>query len=188
MELQRRRKLIFLGILLAGFLTGSILPELLYMGSGTYAGFFSLYSLHKFEGMAVDAGELFPYILNVRLKTLLFLWMSSFTAAGFLFHGIYAWWLAAAAGVLLSLFTLRDGQEGLLLFFCCLFPQWILYAAMWKREFMFLVRGTKEGENRSFFYRKELAGLGIMCGYCILGSLAEAFLGIWTMKIFLRIC
>lgn len=187
------RKLTVTLILLLGFLTGTALPELLRMGSGTYAGFLSIYGFQKYEARALSAVNLLPYIASVRLRTLLFLWMSSYTAAGLLFHLAYAWWLAASAGMLLALFMLRDGYEGILLFFCCLFPQWLLYGAMWQKEAGFLLRqwrrsgsGLTDGGGRMSMYRKDLADLSGMAGLCLLGCGAEAFLGTWTLKIFLK--
>ncbi len=189
MEQGYRRAAIIL-ILMVGFLAGTALPELLRMGTGTYAGFLSLYSFQKYKGKVASAVNLMPYITAGRLKTLLFLWMSSYTAAGLLFHLLYAWWLSASAGMLLSLFILRDGYEGILLFLCCLFPQWILYGAMWQREIEFLMRQWRQsnsGVARSAGgYRRELLELGKMIGLCLLGCGAEAFLGTWTLKIFLK--
>lgn len=179
--------------LMVGLLAGAALPELLRMGSGTYAGFLSLYSFQKYEQSAISAADILPYITAGRLKTLLFLWMSGYTAAGLLFHLVYAWWLVASAGMLLALFLLRDGYEGILLFLCCLFPQWLLYGAMWQREVQFLVRRWRRSvagptglESRAGEYRRDLADLAGMVGLCLLGCGAEAFLGTWTLKIFLK--
>lgn len=179
-------------VLLLGFFSGTAVPELLRMGTGTYAGFLSLYSFRKYEEGVVSAARILPYIAAGRLKTLLFLWMSSYTTAGLLFHFAYAWWLAASAGMLLSLFILRDGYEGLLLFFCCLFPQWILYGTMWQREIAFLLRqwrrgGTETGNRMlAALYSRDLMELGSMVALCLLGCAAETFLGTWTLKIFLQ--
>lgn len=215
MREQRRRQLLILFILLTGFFVGSALPELLHMGTGSYAGFFSLYSFQKYEIAEVAPWRIFPYVLSIRMQTLLFLWMSSFTAVGFLFHAAYIWWLAAAAGMLLALFTLRDGYEGLLFFSCCIFPQWIVYVAMWKREVQFLFRKSglqtwdtsmdehqenfphpeekyvdylpRESRRLRFHHPRDLADLAAMMGLCLLGCFAESFLGTWTLKIFLQI-
>ncbi len=190
---NRYQKLAVALLLLLGFLFGTALPELLRMGTGTYAGFLSLYGLQKYKERAVSAVNVLPYIAAGRLRTLLFLWMSSYTAAGFLFHLAYAWWLAASAGMLLAVFMLRDGHEGLLLFFCCLFPQWLLYGAMWQKEVAFLLRqwrgsdlGLADSRGRGSMYRRDLSELAGMVGLCLLGCGAEAFLGTWTLKIFLK--
>lgn len=190
---NRYQKATVILLLLAGFLAGTALPEFLRMGTGSYAGFLSLYGLQKYKERAVSAVNVLPYIAAGRLRTLLFLWMSSYTAAGLLFHLVYAWWLAASAGMLLSVFMLRNGYEGILLFFCCLFPQWLLYGAMWQREIGFLLtqwrRGSftpVDGRGRISAYRKDLADLAGMVGLCLLGCSAEAFLGNWTLRIFLQ--
>lgn len=188
----RRRWLLVIFILLTGFLAGTAAPELFRMGTGDYAGLASRYGFQKYQGSMVLAEKLLPYIVSLRLRTLLFLWMSSFTAAGIFFHLAYAWWLAASAGLLVSLFVLRDGYDGFILFVCCLMPQWILYAAMWKQEGAFLLRCMKRkrgGEmgNTAALQRRELLELGKMMGLCVLGCAVEAFLGRWTLKIFLKI-
>lgn len=192
MNNTRRRWILISFILLTGFLAGTAAPELFRMGTGDYTGLVSRYGFQKFQGSTVPAGSVLPYILSLRLKTLLFLWMSSFTAAGLLFHLIYAWWLAASAGLLISLFVLRDGYDGFILFACCLLPQWILYGTMWKYEGAFLFRcmrrksGTENGSPGTL-YRGDLLELGKMIGLCVLGCVMEAFLGKWTLKIFLKI-
>lgn len=180
-------------VLLSGFLAGTALPELFRMGTGDYAGFMSLYSFRKYgESAAAPAARLLPYIVSGRIQTLLFLWMSSYTAAGLLFHLVYAWWLAASAGMLLALFLLRGGYEGILLFLCCLFPQWLLYGSVWQREFHALFRrrrysGAGNAAGMLSERRRDLRELAGMAGLCLLGCCAEAFLGMWTLRVFLQL-
>ncbi|WP_283680940.1 hypothetical protein [Parablautia sp. Marseille-Q6255] len=208
MEAERRRITLLIFTALAGLLAGSAIPELFRMGTGDYSGLLSLYSLGKYEATEVAAARLFPYIVSVRVPVLLFLWMSCYTPAGFLFHLGYIWWLSASAGMLLSVFLIRDGYEGLLLFGCCLFPQWIIYASMWRRELQVLLRhfDQRGGGSRPWAslpasaaesysgkiltvmqgsVRRELSEFFVLLGNCFLGCAAEAFLGIWTLKIYL---
>lgn len=192
MNNTRRRWILVSFILLTGFLAGTAAPELFRMGTGDYAGLASRYGFQKYQGSMVPAGNVLPYILSLRLRTLLFLWMSSFTAAGLLFHLAYAWWLAASAGLLVSLFVLREGYDGFILFACCLMPQWILYGAVWKQEGAFLLRCMKQRKDGGMgsvgtLRRRELLELGKMMGFCTAGCFMEAFLGRWTLKIFLKI-
>lgn len=179
-------------VVLSGFLAGTLVPELFRMGTGDYAGLLSLYSLGKYESIHVSPEQVLPYIVSVRMKTLLFLWMSCYTSVGMLFHLGYAWWLASSAGLLLSLFMLRDGYGGILLFFCCVFPQWLVYLSMWKQELLFLL--GRSGRSSQLLLggavpsrRSEIAGLGKMASLCLIGCAVEAFLGTWTLKIFLQI-
>lgn len=188
----RQKMVLVVFVVLSGFLIGTLVPELFRMGTGTYAGLLSLYSLGKYESITVSPEKVLPYIISVRMKTLLFLWMSCYTSAGMLFHLGYAWWLAASAGLLLSLFMLRDGYGGLLLFFCCVFPQWIVYASVWKQELLFLFRqGSRSSQlqmgSMVSSRRNEIAGLAKMAALCLAGCAVEAFLGTWTLKIFLQI-
>lgn len=191
---QKKRALLigFAVVSVAGLLLGTALPELFHMGTGTYAGFFSLYSFQKFEHTVVNSWKLFLFLVCGRLQLMLFLWMSVFTPIGVWIHFGYLFWLTASAGMLLSLFVLRDGYEGILLFLCCIFPQWLLYGSAWKREFLFLagqagrIRG--QGEIQPILQqRRVLFELGRMILFFISGCAAEAYLGQWTLKIFLQI-
>jgi hypothetical protein len=142
--------------------------------------------------------------------------MSCYAPAGYLFHLLYAWWLSMSAGMMLSLFVLRKGYEGILLFCACLFPQWLLYAEMWRRELSFLLRlssgsvaygrieagsSDREEQPRSgevsygpllvaeteFRKQRPLSELCKMMILCALGCVLEALLGGWTLQIFLQI-
>jgi hypothetical protein len=162
------------------------------MGTGSYAALVSRYGLMQYQEASVAGGQILPYILSNRIRTLLFLWMSSFTAAGVLFHLAYAWYLAASAGLLLSLFAIKAGYEGILWFACCIFPQWILYGCMWKEEASFLIRcrmrrGILEPAESVRFRFGPLWVLAKLLGLCTLGCAMEAWLGTWTLKIFLKI-
>ena len=111
--------------LLFGILAGVALPEVFRMREGTYAGFFSLYGMKKMQEMEVLPLPIFGYLLSSRLRTLLFLWMSSYTPLGLWLHLFFTGWLGCSGGMLLSLFALRQGVQGIGLFFCCTLPQWI---------------------------------------------------------------
>lgn len=189
-----RRRMLFFLVLFSGLLTGLSLPELLRMGNGTYAGFFSMYGFRKFGQIRIDLPAVFRTVASVRLQTLVFLWMSCYTSLGIWFHLGYAWWLAASGGMLLALFALRDGYQGLWLFFCCLLPQWFVYAVMWRREAEFLVRkqrGAYETLAGAFpaartKVRRDLHVFAGLVALCLFGSAVESFLGLWTLKIFLQ--
>ena len=192
MKNARGKIVLSLLVIFGGFFVGTLMPELLKMGTGSYAGLLSLYSLKKYENASINTSRLYPYILSIRLQTLLFLWMSCYTAIGVMIHAVYFWWLACSAGMLLSLFMLQDGYRGILLFFFCVFPQWLVYASMWKREFLFLEKrryreiyiSLEETAGNGKEERKELLKLVL---FCIFGCSVEAFLGTWTLKIFLQI-
>ncbi len=193
MKIRNHRQAAAVLFVLSGLLAGTALPELLRMGDGSYAGFTSLYSLQKYENAVIQFSNIFPYILSLRLRTLLFLWMSCFTVAGLLFHLAYFWWLAASAGMLISLFSLRSGWNGVILFACSLLPQWILYAAMWRRELsvLFWQSGmhyyTPEGKPALLMKGKQLNELAQMTGLCVLGCACEALLGTQLLKFFFEI-
>lgn len=188
MENARRQTALIIFTVLCGFLAGTAIPELFRMGTGDYASLLSVYSLRKYEHTTVEAVRLFSYIVSVRLPVLLFLWMSSYTTAGLLFHLVYAWWLGASAGMLLAVFMLKEGFGGIMLFGCCLLPQWILYASMWRRELSVLFRKMRSTGyltgSVSSIYKAELVELASLVALCLAGCAAEAFLGIWTLRLF----
>ena len=135
MEKERRILISFGAAALLGLLAGVAAPKLFHMGDGSYAGFFSLYSFGKFAQLPdSDFTQLFWYLLVKRLRLICFLWMSSYTPIGFFAHLLLFFWIFFAGGMLLSLFLLREGTNGILLFLCCLLPQWILYVLAFRGE------------------------------------------------------
>ena len=135
MEKERRILISFGAAALLGLLAGVAAPKLFRMGDGSYAGFFSLYSFGKFAQLPdSDFIQLFWYLLVKRLRLICFLWMSSYTPFGFFAHLLLLFWIFFAGGMLLSLFLLREGTNGILLFLCCLLPQWILYVLAFRGE------------------------------------------------------
>ncbi|MCD8015175.1 MAG: hypothetical protein LUG99_18775 [Lachnospiraceae bacterium] len=190
-----------------GLLTGSALPKLLDMGSGSYAGLASEYAFQVYKNTETDGWDLFFYVASVRLRTLLLLWMSSFSTLGMLFHLGYAWWIAASGAMLLSLFGRQNGFWGIVLFGCCIFPQWMLYGILWKREVGFWMRRTPAapGEDSGFeaileperfakahcpiwkLQRRDLTEFGSLALLCLSGCACEAFLGTWTLRLYLQL-
>ena len=117
MEKERRILISFGAAALLGLLAGVAAPKLFRMGDGSYAGFFSLYSFGKFAQLPdLDFTQLFWYLLVKRLRLICFLWMSSYTPFGFFAHLLLLFWIFFAGGMLLSLFLLREGTNGILLF------------------------------------------------------------------------
>ena len=178
--------------LLFGILTGVALPELFRMQEGTYAGFFSLYGMNKIQEADIALWPIFGYLLSSRMCTLLFLWMSSYTPVGLWLHLLFAAWLGCSGGMLLSLFALRQGAQGIGLFFCCTLPQWIFYGLQWKKELQLFLSRILPREVFSadiFPYpgRRTRIDWIAMVLYCVCGCAAETFLGLWSVKIFLKI-
>ncbi|MCD7957634.1 MAG: hypothetical protein LUG93_18185 [Lachnospiraceae bacterium] len=183
--------------LASALLFGSALPGLLDMGSGRYASLASLYGMQIYENASIDFRSLFFYVASVRMRTLLVLWLSSFTTVGLFFHLGYGWWLMASGAMLLSLFSLRSGFAGILSFAFCLFPQWIFYGILWKREMQSWVhrQGLRMGgagfehKDRGFtpLWRKDIFEFLYLAAICLCGCACEAFLGTWTLQIYLRL-
>ncbi|MCD7766314.1 MAG: hypothetical protein LUH53_07365 [Lachnospiraceae bacterium] len=192
MRLSYRKILASLLFLSSGILLGCAFPKLFSMDSGTYASLASRYSLGVYERASRDCRDLFFYVVSVRLPVLLFLWMSGFTTAGWFFHLGYAWWLAASGTMLTALFGLRNGVHGILLFGCCVFPQWILYGMMWKQEMGIWLK--REPDFREpvvsgvkSIRRQDIAEIFRLVVLCLLGCACEAFLGTWTLDLYLRL-
>ena len=171
--------LTFILISLACFTGGMLLPELIKMNTGSYAGFFSLYCFAKFQQSDVMIKDVFLYILSVRMKWFLFLWMSCFTGMGFYIHSVLYAWVFCSFGMLLRLFLIRKGLEGGILFLCCLVPQWILYAIAGRKELSFCLHRFKGEEGkRKDRYLLFLNLLGIIIGGCV----CETYLGLQIQK------
>ena len=175
--------------LLFGILAGVALPEVFRMREGTYAGFFSLYGMKKMQEMEVLLLPIFGYLLSSRLRTLLFLWMSSYTPLGLWLHLFFTGWLGCSGGMLLSLFALRQGVQGIGLFFCCTLPQWIFYTAA-----LLFYANSKKRQSRIVGWNswqdrtRQLAEAGLVTGCVLLGTFVESFVNpavfAWVLKIF----
>ena len=214
MEKERRILISFGAAALLGLLAGVAAPKLFHMGDGSYAGFFSLYSFGKFEQLPdSDFPQLFWYLLVKRLRLICFLWMSSYTPIGFFAHLLLFFWIFFAGGMLLSLFLLREGTNGILLFLCCLLPQWILYVLAFRgelrlyfstygmeRKWDYGVISGREGEPRAESpaeydramrasdFEKSLSGwmrreLLSMLMLCTVGCGMEAFIGLRLLQV-----
>ena len=164
-------------IITAGFAGGIFLPEMIHMNSGTYAGMFSVYSFQKFLQQEIQMRDVFLYIFSKRMELLLFLWLSSFTGAGIWIHALAGGWISCSAGMLLRLFCMKKGIQGILLFLCCLMPQWLLYGIMWKRE-VTICFGKKEHLWFTFINLLML---------CVGGCVCETWIGIQFQKKILKI-
>ncbi len=161
------------------------------MGTGSYAGLVSIYGLKEFETKKLDVLSLFPFVSAVRLRTVLFLWMSCYTPFGFFAHTAYLLWVSLSAGILLSVFVLRQGYAGVLLFFCCLFPQWLFYLSAFLRELRFLEKKVRpEGNAAPLFGRSmrrdDLKELICMLLMTAAGAAAEVCAGLKVFQIFLQ--
>ena len=214
MEKERRILISFGAAALLGLLAGVAAPKLFHMGDGSYAGFFSLYSFGKFAQLPdSDFTQLFWYLLVKRLRLICFLWMSSYTPIGFFAHLLLFFWIFFAGGMLLSLFLLREGTNGILLFLCCLLPQWILYVLAFRgelrlyfstygmeRKWDYGVISGREGEPRAESpaeydremlesdFEKSLSGwmrreLLSMLMLCTVGCGMEAFIGLRLLQV-----
>ncbi len=175
----------------AGFFLGILIPELIHMGGGSYAGLVSVYGLREFETERLDILSLLPYVAGVRLRTILFLWMSCYTPPGLFLHMAYLFWICLLSGILLSVFVLRQGYMGFLLFLCCLLPQWMLYLSAFARELRFLRKkrqlsygsGPPSVRPMRLADWKELAGMLLLMAA---GSAVEAGVGLKVFQIFLQ--
>ncbi|MCD8075240.1 MAG: hypothetical protein LUF27_09445 [Lachnospiraceae bacterium] len=175
-----------------GLLTGSALPGLLQMGSGNYAGLASSYSFRVYGNLSVNVWELFSYVVSVRMPVLLLLWMSSFTTLGIFFHLGYAWWITASGAMLLALFCRRSGFRGIAQFCCCIFPQWMIYAVLWKRELSAWLQRRRRAPEPfqgpvGKLQRRDALELTRLAAFCLLGCACEAFLGTWVLRLYLRL-
>lgn len=163
------------------------------MGSGDYIGLFSLYSLKKFRYREINSRRILMYILPVRFRALLFLWMSSYTWAGVILHLIYGCWICLSAGLLLALAVLRQGNSGIVMFGGCLLPQWLFYAEMWKTELhelqrlMFRGKILTETEGGRERWKIPAFNLAKMIILCVCGCVTEAYAGMWSIKFFLKL-
>jgi hypothetical protein len=175
-----------------GIFFGALIPELLHMSSGTYAGLLSAYALQGFERTTPETGAMLYYILRSRITGLLLLWMSSYTALGLLFHIFILFWLGLSFGLLLSVFLLRQGYHGILLLLCGLLPQWIIYLSVLRKEFIFFTEKSNRPSDSSSLpsgskIRRELSEFAKMLSACLVGCILETWFGMYVFRLFLHV-
>lgn len=188
---MRRLPVLIAAAAAAGFFTGILIPELMRMGGGSYAGLVSIYGMREFQEEKLDVLSLFPYVAGARLRMFLILRISCYAPFGLFLHMAYFFWICLSAGILLSVFVLRQGGSGVLLFLCCMFPQWLLYLSAFAREITFL----EERKRLSYGAcqpaspkmrredRKNLAGLLLLTAA---GIVVETCVGLKVFQIFLQ--
>lgn len=120
-------RLPYLIIFLAGLVLGVLLMnagKALFLDS---TGLLDEYSLYHMKYMTVDGNALFLYVLQQRLKDVLFMAVMSTTYLGLVVISGMLLWYGAAAGMFLSAVVIRYGMKGILLALTSVFPQYILY-------------------------------------------------------------
>ena len=170
-------------MIIFGFFCGTAIPELFHMDQGTYAGLLSRYGLQSFAGGSLEPTELFRFVWQNRILGLTLLWMSWYTPVGLIMHLLFLFWLCLSFGILLSIFLLRQGPEGILLLACCILPQWIIYGSVLRQEFSFLA-GKKSRTTE--MYQSDLRIYGRMLLECLAGCLLETWFGLYIFQLFLQ--
>lgn len=161
------------------------------MREGTYAGFFSLYGMKKMQEMEVLLLPIFGYLLSSRAAHPPFLWMSSYTPldCGCICSLQGAWVLRRHAAFAFYIEAGCAGDRSLFLLHAAAVD--FLRAAV-EKELQLFLSHTLPREDFSagvFPYPSRRAKIDwiAMVLYCISGCAVETFLGLWSVKIFLKI-
>lgn len=190
---ETRLKVIKLGfgkILIAFFLFGIIMGVLFAnFFSPTYAKEYFLFDQHYFsflQSMDIDCVVVFQLALVSYIKEFCFLILLSITIIGtpiLLLHDMYKGFLV---GFLISTATMQFGLKGVLYFFACLFPQYIILAPLYLFVYMkgHEIQGLLYQQHgfRKSYLMNYIPMLMVLLCLITLGSFLEGFLNTEVMK------
>lgn len=131
--------LLFFG---GGFLLGILFINL---WGDTYfkeTAIFGMENLNALAEVSLDTDAFFPYLIKLRGKEMLWLWMAGYTAFGVPALLLVLGWLGMSAGVVFTSVIVQMGMTGILLFLALILPQaflyvpavWLLAEGIWERE------------------------------------------------------
>jgi len=90
-------------------------------------GYFSIYSLERLQYIQIDERKLFLYVLQSRIKLILFLVVAGMIVGNIWITYLFSLWYGMSLGILAGIFMERFGGKGFLLFFGCILPQILFY-------------------------------------------------------------
>lgn len=174
-HLQRKEKTMWMLVFLAGFVLGIGAICLFSEGLVLQSGFLDAAALDSVRYLKINRNGLFLYSLRQRMGMAAFLVLLS--AAGIAGAGICLLlvWCGISAGAVLTVFSMRYGMKGLLLFLSCILPQ----------QF-FLIPGYLMLMDWCF-RRMERKKLLIPLAVVITGCLVESYVNPNILKVVLKI-
>lgn len=164
-------------VVLAAFLLGCVIPNMIGRDFLTTYGFLNAYFLEHYAYRAIDANRLFSRILMERSKTAFGVFLLGRAMPGALFSLLVCGSVGVTCGFLLTTAVINLGLKGILICICGLFPQWLFYfAALFyyadcRREAYY---GGVAGSGREYSFRYWIRGTLLL--FCIgTGMFAECY-------------
>ncbi len=188
MKKYRKREILFTVIFFTGFMLGILFINL---WGDTYFRETAIFGRENFlmAGTAqIDQNAFFLYLLGLRGKGYLALWLFGYTIAGLPILLLALGWLGFASGVLLTMSVVQMHMAGLLIFFSSVLPQAIIYIPL-----VLMLAGSiyekgcvRPGERRhQWEWQKEKGYLLVLAAgipLTILGAALEAYANSWLIR------
>jgi uncharacterized membrane protein SpoIIM required for sporulation len=194
---EDRKELYFLLCFLGGLMAGTFFVNF-FCGNGyDKLGVYSAYFIDKFQNFDVKTKELFLYSFWNRNKEILLVCLVSITSLGCVTAECYLAYQGFCIGILVSLYVLRYGVGGILLYLIAIFPHYISYTflvlllAGFSKE---IYKGVWEyrkkrlnGEKEKLFADKRIGFSVVKCLFWLLmlnviTSYLETFVNLKLMK------
>lgn len=183
------------GSLLAGFVAGIFLANLMGREAVSNAGVLNDYFIEKFQYTEINGQNLFFYIIGERIPMLLMLLLLTMTSLGIVGGILMLSWQGFSVGFMLSTAIAKYGMKGILLVLGSLFPQYVFYfpvyilycyLAIYLRQRMHKDR-TGNGSDRRYIYGAWLiAAVGLLLIF-ITGIFLESYINPTILKNILKI-
>lgn len=125
-KLERKERTAWTLLFMAGFLAGIGIICLFLQNLVVESGFLDASFLAGMQYLDINKNGLFLYALKQRMGMAAFLALLSAAGAAGMGISLLLVWSGISAGVVLTVFSMRFGIKGLLLFLACILPQMLL--------------------------------------------------------------
>lgn len=155
-------------------------------------------SLSRLRYMEVDGGTFFAYVVQERMEMVVVLCLLATTYLGILAVSLYAFYMGAMAGIVLSVASIRYGTKGIFLMLVSVLPQYLLLVPAFIMLMGWCCRlctslyhpergyGAGYGTPKQLFLRK-LMQLLVIIVIILVGSLLESYVNPMLLSGFLKI-
>lgn len=129
--MESENKKIFLWIYYGGLLVGIFLMNYAFLHHSEFTGELMNQFLNLDKFQLVSKEEFFFYVLFIRMKQLVFLFLCYLFFPKYLLLILLEFYLAFCLGGFLSMETYYQGFQGILYGICCFFPHFLCYGMIY---------------------------------------------------------
>lgn len=188
MQKDSKKEILFTVFFFGGFILGILFVNLwgdTYFRENPVFGRESFLTVGNAQ---VDANAFFLYLLGLRGREYLLVWLVGYTIAGLPVMMLALCWLGFAAGVLLTMAVVQMHMAGILVFLTSILPQVIIYVPLVlmlaggiyeKRTVRFKERfALGDWKNEKGYIFLMLTGLPMV----VLGAALESYANLWLVR------